>query len=430
MGWEGYGPDIWGLTACDGPQDVRRGNARHDMFKGREVWFDGYSARGAAVDYEGRDDGTIAPTAAGGSVPFAPEVCLPALEAMWTEYGGQLLGPYGFKDAFNPSFTFEPGCENGWFDTDYLGIDQGPIVLMIENYRSGFIWNLMKKNPYIVAGLQRAGFSGGWLDEIKTPRAGALSAKAANPDVPLEPAGFFRREVFRSSTGQKLPYQMLEPAGTGRSFIRAKGSSIPPRYPLVVFLHGSGENGIDNAAQMRNGVYAFCEKENREKYPCYLLAPQCPPGKRWSGATRDQSSLFSTEPTEPAQAVLELIDNTVKNNPGIDPNRVYITGMSMGGSGTIDLMMRRPDLFAAGLPVCGRGDAAHAKKIKNIPVWIWHGGLDETNPVVYSRRMVDALKKAGGKVKYTELSTFGHDIWFVAYYNPAVMEWLFAQRKK
>ncbi|HNE30472.1 MAG TPA: glucoamylase family protein, partial [Saprospiraceae bacterium] len=352
------------------------------------------------------------------------------LEAMWTEYGGQLLGPYGFKDAFNPSFTFEPGCENGWFDTDYLGIDQGPIVLMIENYRSGFIWNLMKKNPYIVAGLQRAGFSGGWLDEIKTPRAGALSAKAANPDVPLEPAGFFRREVFRSSTGQKLPYQMLEPAGTGRSFIRAKGSSIPPRYPLVVFLHGSGENGIDNAAQMRNGVYAFCEKENREKYPCYLLAPQCPPGKRWSGATRDQSSLFSTEPTEPAQAVLELIDNTVKNNPGIDPNRVYITGMSMGGSGTIDLMMRRPDLFAAGLPVCGRGDAAHAKKIKNIPVWIWHGGLDETNPVVYSRRMVDALKKAGGKVKYTELSTFGHDIWFVAYYNPAVMEWLFAQRKK
>lgn len=430
MGWAGYGPNIWGLTACDGPQDVRKGNAKHDIFKGREVWFDGYSARGAAVDYEGRDDGTIAPTAAGGSVPFAPEFCIPALETMWTEYGAQLLGPYGYKDAFNPSFTFEPGCENGWFDIDYLGIDQGPIVLMIENYRSGFIWDLMKKNPYIVAGLQRAGFTGGWLSDIKTPAVSRLSPKPANPEVPLEPAGFFRREVFMSRSGQKLPYQLLEPASVGRSTVRAKGASTPPRYPLVVFLHGAGENGTDNASQMRNGVYAFCEKENREKRPCYLLVPQCPPGKRWSGATREESSIFNATPTEPAQAVLELIDQTLRDNPDIDPNRVYITGLSMGGSGAIDLMMRRPDLFAAGLPLCGRGDPAHAKKIKNIPIWIWHGGLDETNPVIYSRRMSAALQKAGGKVKYSELSTFNHDIWYVTYYNPAVMEWLFAQRKK
>lgn len=421
-GWAGYGPNIWGLTACDGPQDVRKGAVKHDMFNGREVWFEGYSARGAAVDYDGRDDGTIAPTAAGGSVPFAPEVCIPALETMWTEYGAQLLGPYGFKDAFNPSFTFAPGCENGWFDVDYLGIDQGPIVIMIENYRTGLIWNLMKKNPYIIAGLRRAGFTGGWLDAVKTRPPAPLAAQPANPEVPLEPAGFFKREVYTSPGGRQLPYQLMEPRG-----YKPRAGK---RYPLVVFLHGSGERGSDNASHMRNGVYAFCEKENREKHPCFLIAPQCPSDSRWSGANIERSGIFNTDPTEAGKLALELIEKTIRENPDIDPDRVYITGLSMGGSGSFDLMMRRPELFAAGLPICSRSDPRFVDRIKNIPVWLWHGRLDETTPVSYSRNMVDALQKAGGNVKYTELSTYNHDIWFVAYYNPAVMDWLFAQRKK
>jgi hypothetical protein len=133
-------------------------------------------ARGAALDGL-RDDGTIAPTAAGASIAFVPEEATAALTAMRASYGAGLWGEYGFLDAFNPTFDFEdvplrhgrviPGL--GWFDTDYLGIDQGPIVVMIENLRSGLIWKLMRTDPALRQGLHRAGFSGGWLDETPVP---------------------------------------------------------------------------------------------------------------------------------------------------------------------------------------------------------------------------------------------------------------------
>ncbi len=152
----GYGRYIWGLTACDGP-----GYAKMTR-KGKEVVFEGYSARGTAAGYHD-DDGTIAPTAAGGSLPFAPEICIPALEAMYNNYGNALYQEYGFKDAFNISFIQGKGNEKGWFDVDYLGIDQGPIVLMIANNKSALIWDLMKHNNFIIQGLKKAGFSGGWL---------------------------------------------------------------------------------------------------------------------------------------------------------------------------------------------------------------------------------------------------------------------------
>jgi hypothetical protein len=163
-GWRGYGANAWGLTASDGPLDSTL------VIDGRARTFHTYWARGVAVA-ESNDDGTIAPTAAGGSVPFAPEIAIPALVGMRDAYGQALFARYGFVDAFNP--TLRNGALPvrqgrivdglGWFDTDYLGIDQGPILGMIENWRSGFVWNLMKKDPAIVRGLCRAGFSGGWL---------------------------------------------------------------------------------------------------------------------------------------------------------------------------------------------------------------------------------------------------------------------------
>ena len=165
-GWRDYGPDVWGLTACDGPS-----NGEHEYLGDRRR-FHTYMARGASAE-QVIDDGTIAPTAAGGSTPFAPEVVIPALRAMRDRYGDRLYGEYGFRDAFNPSFRF-PGVSPqrgeiderlGWFDSDHLGIDQGPILLMIENHRTGFVWNLMRKNPYLRAGLQKAGFTGGPLDD-------------------------------------------------------------------------------------------------------------------------------------------------------------------------------------------------------------------------------------------------------------------------
>jgi len=162
--WAGYGENVWGLTACDGPLD------RTLEIGGVAREFHTYWARGAAF-YETSDDGTIAPTAAGSSIAFAPEIAIPALLAMREAYGGNVFSKYGFVDAFNPTLTVDvpvhhgrvvPGV--GWFDTDYLGIDQGPILAMTENYRSEFVWRVMKKNAHIVRGLRAAGFSGGWLD--------------------------------------------------------------------------------------------------------------------------------------------------------------------------------------------------------------------------------------------------------------------------
>ncbi|MGA7306951.1 MAG: glucoamylase family protein [Rhodothermales bacterium] len=164
-GWTDYGPDIWGLTACDGP------GVRVDMEEG-EQRFGGYSARGAS-SRRINDDGTIAPTAAGGSIAFAPVEAIAALKAMKERYGEPLFSTYGFLDAFNPTFTYANAevrhghvvDGQGWFDTDYLGIDQGPIMIMAENFRTELVWETMKRSPYIVRGLERAGFTGGWLED-------------------------------------------------------------------------------------------------------------------------------------------------------------------------------------------------------------------------------------------------------------------------
>jgi len=156
-GFRGFSDSIWGLTACDGPNDTTF------LVDGRLRRFHSYSARGASVDWV-MNDGTIAPTAAGGSVAFAPEICIPALKAMRAVHGDALYRRYGFADAFNPTYR-TPRWPEGWYDPDYIGIDQGPIAIMIENLRNGFVWKVMKKNPYIVRGLRRAGFSGGWLEQ-------------------------------------------------------------------------------------------------------------------------------------------------------------------------------------------------------------------------------------------------------------------------
>lgn len=162
--WRGYSASVWGLSASDGPLDSTF------TVDGRTREFHTYWARGAAAG-EIRDDGTITPTAAGGSIAFAPEVVIPSLVAMRTTYGDSLFSRYGFVDAFNPTLREAgPRLHHGyivpglsWFDRDYLGIDEGPIVAMLENERSELVWRLMRKNPYVVRGLCRAGFTGEWL---------------------------------------------------------------------------------------------------------------------------------------------------------------------------------------------------------------------------------------------------------------------------
>ncbi len=163
MGWAGYSKDVWGLTACDGPGNYQL------PFKGRIAKFSGYHARGPLGQPDEYDDGTIAPTAALGSLPFAPEIVIPAAEALRKWPG--LYEKYGFLDAINPSFTYadkrlEVGKingANGWLGTDYIGIDQGPILIQAANYRNDFVWSRMRKSAVIRKGLTAAGFTGGWL---------------------------------------------------------------------------------------------------------------------------------------------------------------------------------------------------------------------------------------------------------------------------
>lgn len=176
-GFVGYDSLTWGLTACDGPADTTVTIAGRPV-RLRTYWARGVSAsRDQPDEPEERDDGTIAPTAAIGSVAFAPEIVLPTMVAMRQRYGAHLFDQYGFKDAFNPSLTRPMRVASGtidptlgWVGRDYLGIDQGPILLMLENWRSEFVWRVMQRNPYIVRGLRRAGFRGGWLDRSPLAR--------------------------------------------------------------------------------------------------------------------------------------------------------------------------------------------------------------------------------------------------------------------
>ena len=163
-GWDGYGENVWGLSACDGPLDVELD------FQGTKRRFFTYAARGAAAT-EVRDDGTIAPYAAGSSIVFTPFESEAALQEMVRRWGSLVYTQYGFLDSFNPSFRYDVKVQHGrvdpqlgWVDGDYLGIDQGPLLIMLENHRSGLVWETMRRNPHVVRGLKRAGFSGGWLD--------------------------------------------------------------------------------------------------------------------------------------------------------------------------------------------------------------------------------------------------------------------------
>lgn len=166
MQWDGYGENIWGLTPCDGPVDAEL------VFKGTTRRFFTYAARGASAT-EVRDDGTIAPYAAGSSIVFTPKESIAALEEMRNRYGSIIYTTYGFLDSFNPSFRYDMPVRHGrvdpqlgWVDGDYLGIDQGPLLLMLENHHSELVWKTMKKNPHLIRGLRRAGFSGGWLNTV------------------------------------------------------------------------------------------------------------------------------------------------------------------------------------------------------------------------------------------------------------------------
>lgn len=241
---------------------------------------------------------------------------------------------------------------------------------------------------------------------------------------PREPRGDWRdqleKKTFEGKSGKTLRYRLLSPQPYDAS----------KKYPLVLFLHGSGERGSDNEAQLIHGVAEFVKPDNRQKYPCFLVAPQCPAGQKWvdvdwSAATHWQPK----EPSESASLVLELIP-ALEKECSIDPKRIYLTGLSMGGYGAWDLLARRPDLFAADVPICGGGDEKQAAKLVKVPIWAFHGDQDTAVPVCRTRNMIAAIKEAGGHPRYTEYPGRGHDSWVPAYKDDAMMKWLFEQKRE
>jgi predicted peptidase len=235
----------------------------------------------------------------------------------------------------------------------------------------------------------------------------------------MNSAAEFGLATYTSNAG-RLPYRLLKPPTIESGRI----------YPLVIFLHGIGERGTDNQAQLKWGPNRFAEAKERETHPCFVIAPQCPPDKLWVEVPRPDATKPHTMPKEPSVPMgllMELLLTFMKANP-VDASRVYAVGLSMGGYGTWDIIARRPDLFAAAVPICGGADIATAKAIAHIPVWVWHGDKDDLIPAVRSRSMVAAMRGAGANPKYNEISGGDHFAWIPAFRDPALLDWLFEQR--
>ncbi len=218
----------------------------------------------------------------------------------------------------------------------------------------------------------------------------------------------------------KLTYQTSQDTLLYR-LLKPKEVKENQRYPLVIFLHGSGERGNDNIITLNYITPLFLEEKNRNEFPCFLMVPQCPASEKWTYPDWYQ------EPREPIRTVVKLIDS-LSVLPFIDNTRIYITGLSMGGYGTWYLLTRFPNKFAAAIPICGGGDPHQVDNFKHVPIWAFHGAKDDVVQPDQSRKMVKALKKSGGNPKYTEYKKAGHDSWTKAYQEPELLPWLFSNR--
>lgn len=242
--------------------------------------------------------------------------------------------------------------------------------------------------------------------------AGLLAASAQSS---------YSYETFVSSEGQSLNYRLLEP-------IKMEAKK---KYPLVIFLHGLGERGSDNEKQLIHGGQIFLNPSNQEKYPAYVIFPQCPETTFWA-YDNIPSSFVNMTPVENMtkvfRALKEMIDH-YREMPTVDASRVYIMGLSMGGMATYDMVCRFPEVFAAAIPICGAVMPGRIGAAKDVKFRIFHGDADPTVPVECSRRAYRELREAGADVEYFEFAGCGHGSWNPAFNTPDFMEWLFAQKK-
>lgn len=233
----------------------------------------------------------------------------------------------------------------------------------------------------------------------------------------------FQPKEFTASNGQKISYQELEPQNKKKRVI----------YPLVLFLHGGGERGADNSKQLTHGAAMFENPVNRERYPAFVLFPQCPDDGYWAYENRPisfqpDSMPLNPQPTPLIQGVRELLESYIKR-PDIDSKRIYIIGLSMGGMATYDLVGRYPDLFTAAVSICGTVNPQRLLKTQDVVFRLFHGDQDDTVPVAGSREAYQTLQKIGADVEYIEMPGINHLSWYPAFNRSDFMEWLFDQAK-
>ncbi len=244
--------------------------------------------------------------------------------------------------------------------------------------------------------------------------------------IPSVAQDTFQKAQFISA-GDTLPYRILLPINYDKT----------KTYPVVLFLHGAGERGTDNDKQLVHGSKQFLDSTNRRKFPAIVIFPQCAPNSYWSevdiqtdtsGARTFHFSL-KEEPTRMMKLLVEFVKQLPRQYKIVE-NRFYVTGLSMGGMGTFEIVRRLPRRFAAALPICGGADPASAATIKHVPWWIFHGDKDNVVPITHSEKMVNALKAANATVKYNVYPNVGHNSWDNAFAEPDYLVWMFQQRRK
>jgi predicted peptidase len=231
----------------------------------------------------------------------------------------------------------------------------------------------------------------------------------------------FVGRTWSSSTGS-LPYRIFIPSNYNSQLT----------YPVVFCLHGGGERGTGNKAQIDANQMAtlWADPANQAAHPCFVIAPQCPGTDQWVNTPWGNGSYsIANVPVSTSMKLAMEIFSNVRANYSIDSTRIYVTGLSMGGYGAWDIIERNPNLFAAAIPIAGAGDPSQASLIKSMPIWAFATADDGIVPVSGSRDMTNALIKAGGSQKYTEYATGGHSTWGPAYSDPNLIPWLFNQHK-
>jgi predicted peptidase len=207
-------------------------------------------------------------------------------------------------------------------------------------------------------------------------------------------------------------------------------------YPLVLFLHGAGERGNDNEKQLEHGAELFQNKKYNKRESAVVIFPQCPENTMWTHRTKEKTNQGTwkiefplyNDPTQPAAMVNLLVDDII-NSGIVDPNRVYVMGLSMGGIGVLDFLCRWPEKYAAGVVICGGHNPDFINRYYNTPIWFFHGAKDDVVPLKYSLNVYDKLHDVNPKTKYTIYPDANHNSWDSAFAEPDLLKWLFRQKK-